>query len=414
MDNIVIIGGGMAGLYLQNKLLKTNKYKSVVLLEKSKRLGGRVFTYNTKVNGTEYSMEAGAGRFSGNHRKLFNLINQYNLKDRVIKLGKGVDLYPRSRKLKNSKISKFLPYDFLDDIARKIKLTDDLKDITFRTWLKRNVGSTIMDFIIDTYPYKDVFKINAYDAIRLYKKDLNIKNNFYVLAGGLSQLVYKLEKENLKLGGIINTGTECKDVKKQNNIYNVITNKKKYNCGNVVFTCQKPALLNFKILTPVKDLVNSVRNANLCRFYFIFDTKKCAWFKNIKKSITDSRISYFIPINYETGLVMISYVDEHNATYLKKMEENNKSEFINFVLDECEKIFGIKDIPMPIWTKSFYWKHGVGDWKVGVDSKEVEKNIIKPMKNQNIYICGENYSRNYQCWIEGALETADKVFNKLK
>ena len=52
-------------------------------------------------------------------------------------------------------------------------------------------------------------------------------------------------------------------------------------------------------------------------FYFIFDTKKCAWFKNIKKTITDSRLSYFIPINYDTGLVMISYVDEHNAIFLK-------------------------------------------------------------------------------------------------
>ena len=41
------------------------------------------------------------------------------------------------------------------------------------------------------------------------------------------------------------------------------------------------------------------------------------------------------------------------------MEEKNKLEFINFILDECEKIFGIKDIPMPIWTKSFYWKDGV-------------------------------------------------------
>ena len=58
------------------------------------------------------------------------------------------------------------------------------------------------------------------------------------MAGGLSQLVYKLEKENMKLGGVIRKGIECKDVKKQNNIYNVFTNKNKYNCGNVVFTCQ--------------------------------------------------------------------------------------------------------------------------------------------------------------------------------
>ena len=32
-----------------------------------------------------------------------------------------------------------------------------------------------------------------------YIKDLNINNNFYVLGGGLSQIIDKLEKENLKL-----------------------------------------------------------------------------------------------------------------------------------------------------------------------------------------------------------------------
>ena len=63
-----------------------------------------------------------------------------------------------------------------------------------------------------------------------------------------------------------------------------------------------------------------------------------------KKTITDSRLSYFIPINYDTGLVMISYVDESNAIYLKKMETGSKSKLINFLLKECERIFGIKKI----------------------------------------------------------------------
>lgn len=416
MTNIVIIGGGIAGLYMQNKLLKKNKFKSVILLEKNSRLGGRVYTYNTVVNNTEYSMEAGAGRFSSNHNRLFSLIEQYNLKDKVIKLNKTVDFYPRNRNLKNSKISHFLPYDFLDEIARKIKLTDDLKDISFKKWLSKNVSSNIMNFIVDTYPYKDIFKINTYDAIRLYKKDLNINNNFYILNGGLSQIVYKLKNDNLSMGGIIKINTQCNDVKynDKTKIFTIITNKNDYTTDNIVFTCQRPDLLKFNILSPVKHLLQSIRNANLCRFYFIFDTKKCAWFKNLKKTITDSRISYFIPIDSEKGLVMISYVDEYNARYLKRMEEKNKLEFIQFMVSECKKIFGIDDIPMPIWTKSFYWNNGVGDWKVGVDSLQVQRKIIKPINGMKLYICGENYSRDYQCWIEGALQTADKVLNKLK
>ena len=163
----------------------------------------------------------------------------------------------------------------------------------------------------------------------------------------------------------------------------------------------------------MKPVINSVRNVPLCRFYFIFDTKKCVWFKNIKKTITDSKLSYFIPINYETGLLMISYVDEHNAVYLKKLEKENKNKLINFLLKECERMFGIKKIPKPIWTKSFFWENGVGDWKKGNDSKVIEKFMTKPYRDDNIFICGENYSSRYQCWIEGALETSENVLKLL-
>ena len=54
----------------------------------------------------------------------------------------------------------------------------------------------------------------------------------------------------------------------------------------------------------------------LCRIYFKFN--KC-WFKDIKKSITDSKIRFFIRMNYKTGLVMISYVDMNNAINMNKL-----------------------------------------------------------------------------------------------
>ena len=110
---------------------------------------------------------------------------------------------------------------------------------------------------------------------------------------------------------------------------------------------------------------------------------------------------------------MISYVDEYNAKFLKKMELESKTKLINYLLKECEKMFGIKNIKKPIWTKSFYWENGVGDWKPGFNSKLIEKKITKPLKKENIFICGENYSSEYQCWIEGSLKTAENVLSKI-
>ena len=38
--------------------------------------------------------------------------------------------------------------------------------------------------------------------------------------------------------------------------------------------------------------------------------------------------------------------------------------------------------------------------------------MLKPVKNKEIYICGEAYSL-HQAWIEGSLQTADEVFKMI-
>ena len=407
MYDIIIVGGGIAGLYTQYKLL--NKNKKVLLIEKNGRLGGRIYTYNTVVQNKKYSMEAGAGRFNDNHKYLKKLITNLGLKNKIFEIPSKVNHIPVKKKWKKREVSQYSPYDYMDHIIKNIKLTNKMKNVTFLEWLNKNIDDTIIQYLKDFYPYKDIFKINAYDALNLYKIDLNINNSFYVLGGGLTQLIDGLEKKIKKKKGKILLNTELKNIVTIENNYLLKTSNGNLFCKKIILTGQRPDLLKIKYLNDIKPILNSIGNASLCRFYFIFDTKKCAWFKNIKKTITDSRLSYFIPIDYENGLVMISYVDENNARYLKKMELENKNKLIRFLLNECEKIFGIKNIPLPLWSKSFYWENGVGNWKAGYDSKKIEKIISKPLKDENIFICGENYSAKYQCWIEGALETSENI-----
>jgi len=421
MYHTIIVGGGIAGLYTQYKLLKKNSLKNssknsrnILLIEKNNLLGGRIYTHKVDVKGKTHIMEAGAGRFNDNHKLLLSLIKELGYKNKIIKIPSNINVVCTKPKWKNDEISKFSPYDYLDSILGKFKLKNNMKNISFENWLKKNIDNKIILFLKDFYPYKDIFKTNAFDALNLYKRDLNINNNFYILAGGLMQITEKLKKEILSMGGIIKLDTELKNIENIEGSYLINTNESDYLCEKLILTGQKPDLLKIKYLTPVKKLIDTVINAKLCRFYFIFDTKHCSWFKNIKKTITDTRLSYFIPINYDTGLVMISYVDEYNAKYLKKMEMESKNKLINYLLKECEKMFGIKKIPKPIWTKSFYWEYGVGNWKIGVDSKLIEKKISKPLRNENIFICGENYSSESQCWIEGSLKTAENVLSKIK
>ena len=61
--DIVIVGGGISGLFLAYKLVDTDL--NILVLEKEKEFGGRIHTILK--NGYQY--ECGAARFSNKHNK---------------------------------------------------------------------------------------------------------------------------------------------------------------------------------------------------------------------------------------------------------------------------------------------------------------------------------------------------------
>lgn len=55
---------------------------------------------------------------------------------------------------------------------------------------------------------------------------------------------------------------------------------------------------------------------------------------------------------------------------------------------------------------------GWNSWNIGVKSWEVKRRIIQPFDDRQMFICGEAYS-DAQGWVEGALQTADMMLEKL-
>ena len=71
--DIIIIGGGITGLFLTYKLCETDL--DILLVESTNKLGGRIQTiYKDNMN-----FEAGAARFHETHTKLITLIHELNL-----------------------------------------------------------------------------------------------------------------------------------------------------------------------------------------------------------------------------------------------------------------------------------------------------------------------------------------------
>jgi hypothetical protein len=213
-------------------------------------------------------------------------------------------------------------------------------------------------------------------------------------------------------GGTCLNDSFVTNVKKEDDIFCVETKDKKYKCRKVIFSVKGCQLKQFKLLKPVHKYCNYVHNSELFRIYAKYPVRKSGpWFANLRRTTTNSFLRQIIPINYETGLIMISYTDGKDVSAYK--DKNGKLLKENKIKDKIQKelhlLFETK-IPEPIYFKLHYWTVGAHHWKPGADSATISKKILTPMKN--VFICGEAFSTK-QAWIEGALETSHQIINKL-
>jgi lysine 2-monooxygenase len=81
--------------------------------------------------------------------------------------------------------------------------------------------------------------------------------------------------------------------------------------------------------------------------------------------------------------------------------------------NQLREMHGQVTLPQPYtaiyhdWTDDPYGG-GWHEWKAGVKYIDVMPDIRKPVRTEKVYICGEAYS-NCQGWVEGALQTAEKM-----
>jgi protoporphyrinogen oxidase len=79
MYDLIIVGGGISGLFLYYKLLNTGK--KILLLEKNEIFGGRILQCEEDINSHKYSFPKGAGRFNVNHVEVIKLLKELKLLD---------------------------------------------------------------------------------------------------------------------------------------------------------------------------------------------------------------------------------------------------------------------------------------------------------------------------------------------
>jgi hypothetical protein len=403
----LIIGAGITGLYLAYKLLSQGiDVSDIIIFEKSDRIGGRIYTHENK--GFRYSV--GAGRLGKKHKYVMKLIKDFNLEDQIININKNNNYFVDSKLMNEQQLLKHYKsqYKSLNElwkyaIEKKVNINKyDINNYNLHNYFSLILPTNEVELLKTSLGYiAEMYDMNAYNGLLTLRKDFDIKNkDFYVLRDGISILCDSLYEYIKNKGVTIKLSETLEDVYEADKY--IIVNGVKYNYTKLYLTIKRKDYMDIAFFKQYEHLLNTVTDGKLLRIYARY---KDVWFKNMPKTLAQNKIQFIIPIDYETGLIQISYSDSYNADFWNNFKSDK--EIMKYLTKILNEMFPNKNIKDPEWITMHYWEAGDHLWKVGVDSKKIQKNIDDIFISKDIYILGEAYS-DRQAWIEGAIETVHK------
>jgi hypothetical protein len=459
--DFIIIGGGIGGLNIAYQILKRFPKINLLILEKEKDLGGRVFTFHNK----NMNVEAGAGRFNIKHKHFISLLKDLGLDhlktpitssavysksdgsgrfyNSILDSDKLIAEYDIIRNIDYDSFNSLIPnisktFNYFLNLGLDIMMGDEtlpnigllfriissgmfeskeyLIKMTLLDYAKTILSKSEIQFLKDSFGYySEIITMNAYDSIQLMR-GLDPKNTFFGLKTGFSSIISALEKKILSFKGArILKQKEVSKIIYKDEGFEIYGKSFSYFGMKCICALPKDILERFAIFKPIHHLLSKIKCAPLCRIYsrFPIDSTGNVWFKGLPKFSTNNNLRMVIPISEKTGIIMISYTDNIFADFWQKIYKQSGILAVNKELNRLMKLSTGIDIPNPLETHVFYWKCGTGYWGVGADSDVLSELFIQPFPNKSLFICGENYSNTGQQWMEGALETGSRILDKL-
>ena len=404
----IIVGGGIAGINTAMKLCNTKN--KILLLERNSRLGGRLHTFQDK----KIAYEAGGARFHKGQKNLFELIKMFNLEKDIFEIPNTKKFIP----VKEKYSTKYNVDQILKNLIHKSTnhKKEDLLKMNLLEFCQKVYDKKTSNFLSAAFEYvTELEDLNAYEAVEIFQNDMSNDFQFYLFKNGFGSLLDKMEEFIKDNNCTIKTQHTLMDFEKNKDEFtiDVISGKKmkKFKTPNLILALDKSALERLPYLSSLKKEMNSVLTIPLLRIYAIYPpdpkTKK-VWFDGMGKVVTDLELKYIIPIDYKSGLIMISYTDQRLAEYWNKFINQGPEKLEKEILRQLKLLFPKKKIPKTTFLKSHYWYNGACYWKKNQEAEPIAKKMLKPFENDNLYICGSNFSQR-QAWAEGALETSEEV-----
>lgn len=392
MKKIAIIGGGIAGLYAAYKLHIRDM--EIHIYEANNYWGGRIKTvkYDNSI------MDTGAARYNMNHKFLVSLINDLGLSKYQVPIP-NKKIY-----IKDGKTKRFNTDKYIKQVVSYSSQPSPVNtyNITMEQYMKQVLPfESIVDDIIYSFGYGVEFEnMNASKSINLFQHDFLDDIQYYILNGGLSVLVNKLVY-TLKAKGVhMHLNTPISNMKDKGGHVIVSHSDNEHVFDHCIICTTKAGLENIISDIDTNRYFFNIGQGALCRIFAKFDKgdNNKVWFDGMTKITTNNMLRYIIPLDYESGLIMISYTD---GRYADTWNNIPTKELESVILNYLRKLFPDLTIPAPKWIKKYYWTEGMHYWKPG-------KSITTKSIGNNVSICGEIVSDDNHGWIEGALDSVEK------
>ena len=404
-----IIGSGITGLYLAYKLLLNGVPSAdIVIFEGSQRIGGRIYTNEHK--GFRYSV--GAGRLGKKHKYVMKLIKDFNLQDQMITISKNTNYFIEGRLMNEQRLLKHYNSKFKSlkalwgyAIEKNNGNKYDPNLYNLHNYFSLILSANEVELLKVSLGYLgEMYDMNAYNGLLTLRKDFDISNNdFFVLRDGIQILCDVLYKYIVDAGVSVKFSSILEDIK--DNKKTIKVNGNIYNYSKLYLTLKRSDYMKINYFKKYDYLFNTVSDGHLLR---IFAQYKDVWFKDMPKILTQNKLQFIIPIDYNSGLIQISYSDRYNADFWNAFKtEKDVKKYLTKILNE---MFPEKNIKEPEWITMHFWESGDHMWNVGVNTKNIQYKIDEIFIPKDIYILGETYSER-QAWVEGAIETVHKKLN---
>ena len=410
--DVIIVGGGIAGLYCAYLCRKHRPEWRVLVLEKNASVGGRMGTYSFQ--GVPVPIGAGIGR-QKKDKRLQKLLAEMQIPTTPFKAANGYSAELASVCGNLKKTFLFLKKIFQEQ--EQEQGGEAVSSLTFKDFARPLLGPKAYKQFITCAGYTDYERAGAADVFTHY----SFQDNYDAFdAFGvpwqqlLDKLVAAIGPHRIQTGATV---VKIVEDEEGGGYMLEVNNKKKkkkmllYRCTKVVLATTVEAVR--RLCPKDKDTISLYRQIHsqpFLRIYGKFTKQSMARMKEYmlgqRTVVVSGPIHKIITMNEAAGVVMVAYTDNAGALALKKTKANRA-----MLCRLLERALGAPSHSLKLVAMvHFYWQHGTHYYAPLRNTHHTRAAFIRAAQRprRNFFVGGEMVSL-HQGWVEGALESIDKI-----